>query len=757
VKDLQQKLIAAFKAEYREHLSATRSMLDGLEQASWDPGSVDLTELHRRVHSLKGAARAVDIKPIETTAHRMESAFEACQAGRLTLDAAVVRVLRIALDAIEDCAEARFSGDEEDIPENVATSLSGLLADRAVGGQPEREHDQQKRPAPARDTPSASTAKTEPPPRPRSDHGSEDTAVESVRVNAETLDELLRWSGDFFTVTSTHQSIDGDVRELESRIGALKTAATVVRGFFERSRRAVDAAQAPDEMRALHDVELQLQSLNTFAASLKKRHGESSWQLRTMAVRLDEQVRRARMIPADSVFSFVAKMVRDLAKSEGKEVVVSVRGLDAMADRWVLQALRDPVLHLMRNAVSHGIETPDVRVKAGKPREGRVAFAVEVEGGELVLRVEDDGRGLDAEQIRRVAIERGLIDADAPAVLEGAALATVLANPGFSTAATVTEVAGRGIGLSVVQQAVNRLEGRLDVAPNADAGTALIIRVPVSISSRRLLHVTWDGRVFCIPLRGVERVHRIPMGDVDTVEGRPIAYVEGAEEPLWLAPFGALLGEDATLARDPDDMLTVVVLRSDSRKIGAVVDAVTGIRDGLVRTVGGAARGIATFSGGVVCDDGTVVPALNVNELLRRWRGDGGGLELRHVPAEHKGPPTVLGVDDSITTRTLEKSLLEAHGYRVELSVDGVDALELLHRDAVDLVVADVEMPRMDGFGLLQAMKRDSALASIPVVLVTSRDRDEDRRRGLQLGAEAYVVKQRFDQQVLLDTIGQLL
>ncbi|MEQ8664913.1 MAG: response regulator [Rhodospirillales bacterium] len=751
--DLQQRLIAAFEAEYREHLTVVRGILDDLEQAGWDVQGIDLPELYRHVHSLKGAARAVNIKPVEDMAHKLEGVIDLCQSGELVLVDSTVRDIRRVLDAIEDSAESGVKGTECPITKQGSDALSRLTGvNPSPDISPAQVDDKPTAPELVKVGSDAGAGQS------RVESKTDERTSESVRISAQVLDELMRRTGDFHTSASEYQAISAEIAELELRCSDLASSFTAFRKLLgHQVGNRIDGDFADELGQTTLDLEQRIKSFGQLAVTVKKKHQDRSLQIRNMATQLEDHVRQARMVPAESVFGYIQKMARDIAKDSDKEIEVSVRGLDTMADRWVLQTLRDPIMHLVRNAISHGIESPDERVDLGKSREGKVALTIESEGGMLQARIADDGRGLDIGRICEKALERGLIaDVESFDPTDNR-ITDILTSAGFSTADTVTEISGRGVGLSVVKQAITRLEGRFDISPQAPYGTEMSIEVPISVSSKRLLHVVVEDEEYCVPLRSVEQIHRFDVEAIELIDGRPAVFVDDGAEPLWLVPFGMLLDPATGSLSAPDDTVTVVVLQSNHKRIGAVVDSIVGVRVGLIRAVPGAAGNVDIFSGGVVLDDGTVVSALSIGEMLDRWRDDAGSIRIESRTAEHVAPPSVLVVDDSVTTRTLERSLLEANGYRVSVSVDGRDALESLRRQPVDLVVSDVEMPHLDGFGLLRAMKQDPSLAAIPVILVTSRDSPDDKQRGLKLGAEAYVVKQRFDQHTLLATIGQLV
>lgn len=748
--NLKEKLFAAFQVEYKEHLEAVRAMLDGLEKAMFDDGEIDLVELHRRLHSLKGAARAVDLRPIEALSHSLENVIELRRDGRLDLDAHATRVIRKALDAIEDGVVSAALGREPTIAQSVLADVMRISSRKPNADESPRASAKKRGGAPVEPR---SATRTDP----VMTSGSLGATRESIRIDASNLDGLAECSGEFLTAIAGQDAVSKALRGLERDIDHLLGLLSETRSEARRTKRRTPQSSGwTDEAVDTDSIAPKLGSIGARARTIARSFDVHAWKLAHLARRLDLQIGRVRMVPADSVFIDARKIARDIAHDQGKEVRVDVGGLETLADRWVLQKLKDPVMHILRNAISHGIEAPDERVKVGKPREGRVRFDLSTDGARLVLRVEDDGRGIDEAAIRAAAVGRGLLSAESSAPLEGRALTFILTEPGFSTADRLTEVSGRGMGLSVVSQAIAKLQGDFRFLPRAGGGTVAELRVPLSVTSARMVLVSCSGHTYALPSHGVAGIHRLEMGAIKYLEGRTVVAVRG-DETLPVAPLSALLGEGGTASTMRGSMLTVVELKSAEMRMGVVVDHVEAVRDGVVRDIGCAAIDTNLVTGGVVLESGTVVPVLNVATLVAGEHRTLPSLQVVEQAKETLGERSILVVDDSITARTLEKSVLEAHGYHVRMSVDGTDALRQLHQHPVDLVISDIEMPRMDGFELLKAIKDDRELAKTPVILVTSRSTDEDRKRGLTLGAAAYVVKQRFDQVELLETVGQLI
>jgi two-component system chemotaxis sensor kinase CheA len=461
------------------------------------------------------------------------------------------------------------------------------------------------------------------------------------------------------------------------------------------------------------------------------------------------------MAPAESVFDGFRRMVRDIARDESKQLEFQCSGLEVEADRMVLQALKDPLMHLLRNAVCHGIETREERLRAAKTPLGRVTLRLETRGNRLLATVEDDGRGVDLEAVHRVAVQKRLLSEAEARSRSPDELGRLIFQPGFSTSPVVTALSGRGMGLSVVQEQVRRLHGDLDLQFHGRTGTCITLLVPLTVSSQRFLLVGCGEHKLAIPVHSIERLCRVAARGIETLEGRAVFAYQG--QPTPLTTLEDLLGQQGKPRSSADRWLSVMVLRSGETRLGVAVDSFLAQKEAIVRDLGLKPEYAGSSAGGIFLDDGTVAVVLNTADLVGATRRSAPPARFVVPPAEKKEPPVILVVDDSITTRSLEKTILESQGYTVRVAVDGVEALAQLRRERADLVITDIQMPRMDGYALLEQIKKDKQLAGIPVIVVTSMERREEQERGLLLGADAYVVKRKFDQQELLEAIRQIL
>jgi two-component system chemotaxis sensor kinase CheA len=742
VPDFRTELLAAFAAEHREHLAAIRAALSAEDETgavTLEPAA--LREVFRRAHSLKGAARAVDLPAPEAVAHRLEALLaretEQAAGGAARLTPPLLALLHRGLDAIEAQAAAMAEGQALPPPEAALAAL-----DAALGSAPQAVQAPEAPPTgPASPRPAQAPAEAPLP------------AEGYLRVEASRVERLSAAMYGLKSLIQRHDSTGAGLREVEAELRMLR-----------RSWDGLRAALPPDPSLTprLRGFDAALGEVVRRVSGLTRQGRAAEDAMDRAARALREEVEAIALVPAGTILAPLAAAAREMAREAGGEVTVRTEGMETQAERRVLQALKDPVLHLLRNALGHGA-----------PRDGRraeIGLRVAATGGGLSVRVWDNGPGPDLAAIEATAIRRALLAPRQPGAAPPPpdALLSLVFEPGFSTAGTVNSLSGRGMGLSVVAEAAVALHGGAAMRPRPSldgGGTEVVIALPPSTGRQTLLLLEAGGQVLGLPGGGglvtVGPMLRLAPDRITTAEGRPVArlVLGGAEALVPLVPLASLLGQaEGPL---PDGPILAVLLTRGGARLALAVSALRDARSLVVTEVDAPELDTALFSGAALLEGEAVALVLRPDGLFQRGlreatrpgaaRPAGAGAERRR---RH-----VLVVDDSITTRTLERSILESGGYRVTLAVDGVDALNSLREPgaAIDLVLADVEMPRMDGFGLLEAIRADPHLAGLPVILMTSRDSPGDVQRGMELGATAYLTKQGFDQQTLLAAIGQLI
>lgn len=716
-----QRLLAAFRAEYPDYLTGLRNLIapsgdDASHAEDWEEG-------YSLAHNLRASASAADIESLQTVCADLEVLIRSVCERNGGPDPETRQRL-------QDCL-AEISGELKTLATDVGPEpVTKKNVDGARNASSPKSGD-----------PGPSTVSR---------------AADTVRIGTTSLDALLLSSRQVLTDSLDQDQIGREFDELRRQIVEMRREHESIRHAATASLRRLDgAAELIRVARYFENVDRVVQALDRRSRQICALHKRASRNLQSSARRVEQDVRRTRMVPAETIFQGFRKMVRDLAHEAGKQIEFRVEGFDVRADRMVFQALKDPLIHMLRNCIVHGIESPQCRREAGKNPLGRIELRIETAGNRLTVIVDDDGRGLDRERIYRRAVESGLLPVRERGETPDRELDNLIYQPGFSTSETLTEVAGRGMGLSVVRETVMRLQGDIQVCRKDSPGTQFRITVPLTVSTHRLLLVALDEQAYAIPVHGIERLLRVRCSDCETIEGKPVITFQS--RPIPLVDLGVLLGIARGRSGDGRETRQIVVIKAGARRIAVGVDAFVMERDLLIHDLDAYAAN-NRYLGAILSEDGNAILVLNPSELWEQVRS---GVERAVVesglPRRTKPTPRVLVVDDSFTTRTLEKSILETNGFHVGIAVDGREGLELLQRERFDLVISDVEMPRMDGFALLAAMKQDDRLSSTPVVLVTSRDRGEDREKGLELGADAYIVKQKFDHQSWLNTIREIV
>jgi len=506
-----------------------------------------------------------------------------------------------------------------------------------------------------------------------------------------------------------------------------------------------------------------LRQINALIHNLSRQCASDTMHMSLVIDKLEREIKQVRMLPLSTITGPFGRMVRDLAREAGKEAMLQIVGGETELDKRVLEQIRDPLIHLLRNAVDHGIEPSEQRMALGKPRSGTITLTAEQLGQDVVISVADDGAGLDLDAIRRAVARHGGIDAQ---TLSETELIELIFRPGISTSPIITDLSGRGVGLDVVRRNVEALHGRIDVDWMPGAGTTFRLTLPLRLTNAQGLLVWVSNQLFAIPINAVERILYVSPQEISPLEGQDTIRYNG--RLLTLARLDDVLELPRAEAqhlphRDRQGRILVVIVGAAERRMAFVVDELAGEQELVIKGLGKQLKRVGGIAGATVMGSGEVVLILNVADLIKLAMRERRRSVL-NVPAVQipsmmaRAQRRILIVDDSITTRTLEKNILEAAGYTVQVAVDGQEALNTIATSGVpDLIVADIVMPRLDGFELTRRIKGDPNTADVPVILVTSLSSPQDKARGIEAGADAYIVKSSFDQDNLLETIEQLI
>ncbi len=656
--DFLSRLTATFRVEAFEHVEAMSSCVTALRDT---PGMREeiVERIYREAHSLKGAARAVNMTQIEHACQSLEDLFSQMKSGKIKVSPELLLGIQEAVD-----------------------DIVGLL------------------------------------PKPQ---GAEPAGVESetVRVDVRKLGTVMRRAEELLFPRLAEQQ---RLKDLDEMLGMLRLP-----GKGADLTLAMKAAES--RMSAFRKIAEQ--DLLSFSALIEA---------------LLSDAREMLMMPFSSVSDAFPRFVREISKELGKKIDLEIRGGEIEIDRRILEEIKEPLIHLLRNAADHGIEIPEERIARMKPPQGRIMIALsQKEGGKVEIAVSDDGAGIDVEKVKASGIRLGFLSPEEK--VGPGEMASLLFKSGVTASPSVTDISGRGLGLAIVKEKTEKLGGNIEVDPG---GSGMVFRLvlPLTLATFRGVLVRAGGRLFVIPSASIAKAARVERREIRLVENVESAEIEGKAVALF--SLVAVLGIAGPQSKA--DPVKVIVLGREGAHFGFKVDEILGEQEVLVKTLGPQLVRVRNVAGACLLGTGEIVPVLNASDLMK-------SASARSVTPslEEEKFKAILVVEDSITSRTLLKGILESAGYRVDTAVDGVDALNHLKKGSFDLVVSDVDMPRMNGFELTARIRADENLSSLPVVLVTALDSREHRERGIEAGANAYIVKGGFDRGNLVETVGRLI
>jgi two-component system chemotaxis sensor kinase CheA len=817
-----QELRELFAAESEEHLHQLEAGLLHLEKHPDDLAM--LKELFREAHSLKGAARMLGVRDVETLAHHFEDFLGAASKGQRAFTAMDVDRLTCGLDDMRALVEEAVTGKTAPVslPEalrrlNLSTAAGGMshvTPTAAVAAAPAPVVPQgvpsapvlpapavrqetpalgpvppPTPPAPAVPTPASAPALAGPPfeaalaaqrvplpdpPLPVAEAAvagmesapegvapeggeplvsSEETAP-VIRVRSHKLDALLRLVGEL-TVVRTR--VKRRLTEIEELLALWEEHTRLEGGTLER---AVTAAGILTERRN-DSIQEQIGSRMLL---LRQGITEDEAGLELVSESLEEGIRNLRLLPLSTLFGLFPRMVRDLARQQEKDVVLITEGGETTADKRILEEMKSPLMHLIRNAVDHGLEGSGVRERAGKLRQGSIILRAAQTATHVLLEVRDDGRGLDLEAIKRQARKRGLVSEEQLAGYSTEQLYGLIFQSGFSTSTIVTDVSGRGVGLDVVRAQVERLKGRIAVTSEPNRGCCFTLSLPVTLATTPVFIALAAGQHFAVPLDFVHSVRRVMPEEIFPMEGCDTIVLQ--EQPVSVARLAQLL-ELPAAKESPPPWPCIVLNLGNEGWLGLICDGLEDELEVVLKPFGGVLQRVRNLSGTTILGSGRVCMVVNPRDLLLSVRKHGRRLAEATAHAAQpvategsaatKNKKTILLAEDSLTTRTQEKRILQSAGYEVIAAVDGLDALNKLGKQPIDAVVSDVQMPNLDGLSLVEQIRQNPLYKDLPVILVTSLSSDEDMRRGMEAGANAYITKPTFEQKIFLETLQRLV
>lgn len=762
----QFSLLDLFRLEAETHTQAMTAGLLALERDA--TAKQHLEACMRAAHSLKGAARLIELTPVVNLAHAIEDIFVAAQNGLLALQREQIDLLLRSVDMLGAIARTMSDSGEPGgvMQAEVEALLAALRQATAAPGRPgpppapERpvpfpppSREAASPPPPAGAVPAppleAPAPKPAPSPRPSSPEGSE-TAERILRITADSLSRLLGLSGE--TLVEARR-----LRPFNDRLTRLRRLHYDTLHALDALRDTLPPQAAGDQVQAaLGEARRRLMDCQDYLGQRLAELDAFDRRVVRLAHRLYDEALASRMRPFEDGTRRYARKVRDLGRELGKQVRLEILGGGTPVDHDILEHLDAPLGHLLRNAIDHGIEAPAERVAAGKPAEGVIRLEARHHAGMLQIIVADDGQGIDLERLRAAVLARGLASAETIGKLSEAELLEFLFLPGFTMKTSVSEISGRGVGLDAVQAAAKRMRGIVRPSTQAGQGARFQFELPLTLSVVRTLVVEIGGELYALPLASIEHALKLPRQSIEMLEGRQ--HFNFAGRQIGLVGAHQLLGGESMVTGEE---IPIVIIGDQRNSCGLAVDRLLAQRELVVQPLDARLGKVAGISAAALMEDGSLVLVLDVDDLLRGVEKLTASERLGQVAVA--GPGTslrrrrILVVDDSLTIRELERKLLSQQGYEVEVAVDGMDGWNVARSGHFDLIVTDIDMPRMDGIELITLIRKDPHLQGVPVMIVSYKDREEDRQRGLEAGADYYLTKGSFHDQALVQAVVDLI
>ncbi len=749
--ELLKKLLPIFRSEAEERLESIGQALEELRGGADSPERQhELSEsVMRDAHSIKGGSRTMKLAHVAAVCERFEYAAAKLTRKEVEPYPELYDLFERAADLVQALLESPETLNEGQINKMI------------------EDLDTIEQRAPEKVTTPAAPEVPVPPVQPSGKPAVAARSTDTVRVATEKLDSVLRHSQEMLIAKLAMQQRNSEVGEIatllnewQSEWSRVDTDVYRLQSWVEKHDEESDSsgvyALAANAVRFLDWNQKSIRSLQSQVRELSRRLFEDVQGFSVMVDTLVDETKRALMLPLSTLFNGLPRMVRAVARSQKKAIDFEIRGDDVEVDKRILDEMRDPLMHLLRNCVDHGIESPEEREKDDKPKRGQITIEVsQAAADEVEMLVRDDGRGIDTDRVRLAAVKNGVITESQAGVLGRDEVLQLIFRSGVSTSERVSNISGRGLGMAICREGVERLGGNIKIESDLGRGTAFRISLPLALATYRVLLLEAGRQTLAIPTANTERVVRLTPEMVTSANGKDTITVHG--EPVLLQHLDRQLGHESVRTMEGGRLFAAIV-RSGSRRVAFAVQRVLDEQEVLFKDLGSYLVHVPNVSGATVLGTGLVVPILNVPEMIDAIYAENvvvtsaAPVEAEVEPVEER-PRSILVVEDSITSRMLLKEILESAGYLVSTAINGAEAVNTLEHDEFDLVVSDVEMPRMNGFQLTEHIRADERWAELPVILVTGLERDEERQRGLDAGANEYIIKGSFEQSNLLEAI----
>jgi two-component system, chemotaxis family, sensor kinase CheA len=768
-----------FREVYRtattERLHKMESGLLYLEKNPDDRAKLE--DFLREAHTLKGDSRMLGVTEVETLTHQIEECLAEVKRGEGSISSHLCDRLYKGLDAISKLVQEAVTGEEADVDVfSVLAELMGADTETELKSESAIEQlsfeDSNWMEAIAQmetegqrgggDSVPSLKAETEKKISQSSVSNSPETAIagDTIRVDAEKLDFLMRQAGELSVTKSRVARRLSEIQEILNLWEEWNRDSSMNRVVFRQLEQQLDENFSEHIRNFQQGNEHKLERLGDLVDRLKNELYEDTASLDTIAYEIESSINTLRLLPFANVFNLFPRMVRDLAKQQGKEINLIIEGADTKVDKRILEEMKDPLLHLLRNAVDHGIETATDREKSGKPRQATIRLRGYQTGNSIGIDIVDDGRGLNLDSIKQTALRRGVCTEEELANMSSVEIQSLIFAPGFSTRTEITEISGRGIGLDIVRANVERLKGTIHVESVFGMGCEFRLRLSASLATTQVLITEVDRTPYAIPIDDVETMLLVSRSEIYVVEGsQTITFADEPVSVVWLADLLELeVDAPSSVKNSSLDAKTIpcIIFKIGSERLGIFVDALLDRQDIVLKPQSKLIKRIRNISGATILGNGEVCMVLNPQDLLKSIH-KGSGNFARSIE-ERISKNKILLVEDSIIIRTQMKRLLEGAGFNVTIAVDGLEGFNKLKGGGkFDAVVSDVEMPNLSGLELTARIRQYQEYNELPIVLVTTLASQSDRRRGAEAGANAYLTKGDFDQKLLLDTLRRLI
>lgn len=750
--ELQQALLAAFAEEAPELVARMEAALAALETCAPADGPPHIDAIGRPLHSLKGSASVIDRADLTEVCHAMEDLLarlpEDSDPRRATLDC-----LYLGLDFIRNSiATPTQIADSAEILCVLRTGEPSSTGNKSQASSHDTPADPAPRPSTVTNTPTPSPSTT----AIRSDS---ELTIDTIRVATEKIENIQSAIGEVVAIRLQQEYSLSNLKELQQQLNKLMGEWRVFSHDTKELRKHIDGSKGSKFDSQMASISQLLRSLTRQSYQVSHQMGNQTAQLTLLSDELDNNLRAVRMMPIRPFLEAYRSTAKDAARQQGKSVTLECHDAGIEIDRLIMEKIKEPLLHIVRNAVSHGVEYPEQRLRSGKSDSGLITLSTELNGDLIYIHVQDDGNGIDRTSIMNKAIERGLLKPEE--LLTDQRIVELICMPGFSTADSTSMLAGRGVGMDVAASMITELGGSLSLSSEDGKGTCFTIRIPSSLATTQGLLLQVGEARFGIMLDLVERIVRRSLSQLEVVESKKVLYID--ETPIAVTSLANILGLSHCEPVNPRLHYSIVILRTASHRLALIVDDIPGETPMIVKPLGAQYEHIKLYAGGAILSDGQVLPVIEARHVVNlvmehdsyRLSGLDADFQEPHGEAlpDQSSSKTILVVDDSITTRTLERNILEAAGYQVLVATDGVEAMDLLTiEDGIAMVVTDMEMPRMDGIELCRRI-RNSHHSKIPIVMVTSIGTESEKQKGLEAGADAYIIKGNFQQEHFLATV----